>query len=152
MSEYVEKILTADGEKQIDYNALANKPIQRIESLDKSNMKDLRSIESGVYILYGYFKPFPGSPSTLTIDNVLAIVAQRTAGSQLLLLYALNSKQTFIEVLVDSTNSYGFTYQKTELTLMDLNSMGNLETLKTTEKSSLVGAINEIYDLIAPTA
>ena len=152
MSEYVEKILTAEGEKQIDYNALANKPIQRIESLDKTNKKDLRSIESGVYILYGYFSPFPGSPSTLTIDNVLAIVAQRTSGSQLLLIYALNSKQTFIEVLVDSSNSYGFTYQKIELTLTDLMYMGDLAALKTTEKTSLVGAINEIYDMVAPTA
>lgn len=152
MADYIDLIHTEDGDLPMNYNALVNKPITRIESLDKTNMVDLRSIESGVYILYGYFKPFPGSPSTITIDNALAIVAQRTAGSHLLVFYALNFKQTLIEVMVDNTNSYGFTYKKTELELMNLSSIGNLADLKTTEKTSLVGAINEIYDLIATTA
>lgn len=149
MADYIDLIHTEDGDLPINYNALVNKPVTRIESLDKQNMADLRSIESGIYVLYGYFRPFPGSPTTVTIDNALAIVAQRTAGSHLLVFYALNFKQTLIEVMVDTTNSYGFTYKKTELELMNLSSIGNLEALKTTEKTSLVGAINEIYDMIA---
>ena len=151
MADYIDLIRTEEGDKPVNFNALVNKPIERIESLDKSNMKDLRSIDSGFYVLYGYFKPFPGSPLTITIDNAVTIVAKRTGGSHLLVIYALNCKQTFFEVLVDTSNSYGFTYSKTDVRLDDLKYLGDLDSLKTTEKGSLVGAINELYDMISAT-
>lgn len=123
MAEYIDHIRTEEGDKPVNYNALANKPITRIESLDEANLKNLRELESGLYILYGYFNPFPGSPEAITYDNALVAVAQLDAGSHVLVFNPLNFKFFCEEILVDSSNERGFTYTRETVSLLDLNAL-----------------------------
>ena len=45
--------------------------VKRVESLDFENMVNLRDLDSGSYILYGKFKPYTGSDTTLTFSSEL---------------------------------------------------------------------------------
>lgn len=100
--------------------ALSASPIQYIESLDESNLVNLRDLATGSYVLYGYFKPYAGAPNTLTIDTQLINVARKSAGSHVLIFSTLNSVVNFLEILVDSSAESGFTYNRTDIKLTDL--------------------------------
>lgn len=95
-------------------------PIKYVESLDENNLVNLRDLESDLYMLYGYFKPFPGSDSTLIIDRGFYMVARVDEGSHLLSISPLNFRMTCHEILVDETNEKGFTYTNTRISLLDL--------------------------------
>lgn len=96
--------------------------IQRIES-ESSNYVYLRDLESGLYVLYGYFRPFSGSGTRLVYDNVLASVAADDTGSHILTFDTVNSKVNFVEILVDSTQTSGFSYTRTAISLLDLHGL-----------------------------
>lgn len=96
--------------------------IQRIES-ESSNYVYLRDLASGLYLLYGYFRPFTGSSTRLVYDNVLASVAADDTGSHILTFDTVNSKINFVEILVDSTQTSGFTYTRTAISLLDLHGL-----------------------------
>ena len=109
-------------------------PIKYVESLDENNLVNLRDLESDLYMLYGYFKPFPGSDSTLIIDRGFYMVARVDEGSHLLSISPLNFRMTCHEILVDDTNEKGFTYTNTRISLLDLhNSVKELESKLATE-------------------
>lgn len=98
-------------------------PIQYIESLDEENMVNLRDLESGLYILYGYFKPFPNSSSTLIVDTGYYMVTRLDEGSHLLNISPLNFKLNCHEILVDETAEHGFTYENKRINLLDVYNM-----------------------------
>lgn len=123
MAEYIELLRTEDGDLPVNYGSLANKPITRVESLDEDNLATLRDLDSGLYILYGYFKPFPGSPEAITYDNALVAVAKLDAGSHVLVITPLNFKFFCEEILVDESNERGFTYTRETVNLLDLNAL-----------------------------
>lgn len=100
-----------------------NPGIRRVESLDKENLIQLRDLETGPYVLYGWFSPFPNSDVSMTFDNTIVIVSHKDAGSHLLVLTGLNSKINFLEILVDETNEKGFTYTRTDFVLNDLHGL-----------------------------
>ena len=109
----------------IDPNSGSTYQIKYVESLDEENLVNLRDLESDIYILYGYFKPFPDSDSTLIIDRGFYMVARVDEGSHLLSISPLNFKITCHEILVDDTNEKGFTYTNTRINLLDVASMIN---------------------------
>lgn len=145
---------TYDGSKPVTINiptggeSSGSGPIQYIESLDESNLANLRDLETGTYVLYGYFYPFAGAADTLTCDNTLVSVAHLSAGSHVLVFNPLNCKVNFVEILVDESAEGGHTYSVDLIDMRDLNALiamvGELEGLNTTEKTSLVAAINEV--------
>ena len=96
-----------------DYNDLVNIPsqnIQRIESLDLDNMVNLRDIGSGSYILYGKFKPYSGSGSTLTFEsNLLVNILKSTDYSQFQIFYPNDNCIQYLKITdttYDRTNVY----------------------------------------------
>ena len=102
----------------------ADTGIRRIESLDTENPENLvqlRDLESGVYILYGYFSPFRDSHSTLIIDNKLVSVAHLAAGSNLFVFTPLNAKVDFLEILVDETQEGGHTFSRRVIEFLELD-------------------------------
>lgn len=125
-------------------------PVQYIESLDESNLTNLRDLETGTYVMYGYFRPHSGSSNILTFDNLQVNVVKKTAGSHVLVFSTLNSMVNFLEILVDESAESGFTYSRTDISMLDLFGLiakvGTLDDLTTTEKTSLVGAINEVAE------
>ena len=123
-------------------------PVQYVESLDESNLKNLRDLESGTYVLNGYFYPYAGADDTLTCDNTMVSVAHLSAGSHVLVFNPLNCKVNFIEILVDETAEGGFTYSVQLIDMRDLpaliEAVGSRDDLATEDKTSIVAAINEL--------
>ena len=94
--------------------------LKRIESLDTENMKYLRDIESGYYILHGYFQPFPNSNHTVILDTMCVSVARQNDGSHLMALSPLNFKIRCYEILVDDTAEGGFVFNSWRIDLLNL--------------------------------
>ena len=97
--------------------------ITRVESLDKTNVVQLRDLGTGLYVLHGYYSPFANSNISLSFDNTMVVVSNKSAGSHILVFTGLNSVVNFLEILVDSTNEKGFTYNRTNINLLDLHSL-----------------------------
>lgn len=126
-------------------------PIKYIESLDESNLVNFRDLESGQYVIYGYFSPYADSDIAISADNSLISVINKTAGSHIICLDPLNAKIVFFEILVDETQEKGYSYTRTIVPVLDVYSLidkvGTLENLNTEEKTNIVSAINEVNSL-----
>lgn len=122
--------------------------ITRVESLDTENIVQLRDLETGLYVLYGYFSPYTDSHITMTFDNTMVVITKKTAGSHLLVFTGTNSKVNFLQIMADSEAPAGYTYTRTDFVMLDMHNLiskvGELSELTTTENSSIVSAINEI--------
>lgn len=97
--------------------------IQRIESLDESNLVNLRDLESGSYVLYGYFTPYSGAPESFTIDNCFAAVVHLNAGSHVMVYNPRNFKLDCYEVLVSEDTADGYTYTKVSVSMLDVSTL-----------------------------
>ena len=107
--------------------------LKRIESLDTENMKYLRDIESGYYILHGYFQPFPNSKHTVIMDTLCVSVAHEEDGSHLMAFSPLNFKINMYEILVDDTAEDGFVFNSWRVKLWDIEPLPDkVATLETT--------------------
>ena len=98
-------------------------PIEYVESLDTNNLVQLRDLETGPKVLYGYFSPYPNSDMSMVFDNTIVIVARKTAGSHLMVLTGLNSKINFLEILVDESAPGGHTFTRTDFNLLDMHGL-----------------------------
>lgn len=92
--------------------------IQRIESLDETNLKNLRDLDSGTYILYGYFNPYSGSPDSITIDNCFAAAVHLNAGSHVMVYNPRNFKIECYEILGNADE--GYSYTREVISMLDL--------------------------------
>lgn len=99
--------------------------ITRIESLEETGIRNLRELESGTYILYGYFNAYPDAPDYMPFDNRLVTVEKQTAGSHLFVFQTLNARVDFHEILVDESVDAGFTHTWTQIDLLSLNNAGS---------------------------
>lgn len=106
---------------------------------DTSNMLNLRDLASGTYVLYGKFRPYAGSTATVTFaSDLLVNIITKTAGTHVQVFYPVNNCVQFLNI-TDSS------YERTNVYLNDLvTHVGTLSDLTTEEKTSLVGAINEL--------
>lgn len=100
-------------------------PIEYVESLDTENLVQLRDLETGPKVLYGYFSPFAGSDTSMIFDNTIVIVSRKVAGSHLFVLTGLNAKINFLEILVDESAPGGHTYTRTDFNLLDMHNKLN---------------------------
>lgn len=100
--------------------------IHRIESLDESNLVNLRDLDSGQYILYGYFSPYANSDIAISADNSMVSVIRKDAGSHVICLDPLNAKIVFFEMLEDETEPNGIKYTRTVIPVLEL---GNVKTV-----------------------
>lgn len=90
--------------------------IQRIESFEETGLRNLRELESGTYILYGHFTPYPGAEDSITIDNCIATVVHMNAGSHVMVWNPRNFKVECYEILEGD----GYTYTREIISLLDL--------------------------------
>lgn len=109
------------------YNVLGNGGgacnVPRYESAEETEagIRNLRELDSGTYILDGYWNAYPGADTYMPFDNRFVTVEKQTAGSQLFVFQTLNAKVDFHEILVDETQEDGFTHTKTEIDLLDMH-------------------------------
>lgn len=114
--------------------------VQYVESLDENNLVNLRDLTDGPYILYGYFRPYEGSPDTIPFDRAFASVINLTAGSHIMVYNPRNFKIDCYEVLGDATD--GYTYTLENVGLLDVyERLCNLED-ELLSVSALVDDIN----------
>ena len=113
--------------------------ITYVESTDTDNMTVIRDMESGTYVFYGKFKAYTGSTSTITFSSRLLVnVVRQTAASHVMVFYPVNNCVQYLKITDTDT-------EKKYVYLNDLMSaIGTLDELITTEKASLVAAINEV--------
>lgn len=107
--------------------------ISRVESMEETGLRNLRELDSGIYILYGYFNAYPGASSYMPFDNRLVTVEKQSAGSHLFVFQTLNAKVDFHEILVDESETDGFTHTKTEINLLSLRNNVNGSTIRVSE-------------------
>lgn len=100
--------------------------IKRVESLDTSSpekLVQLRDLDTGVYMLYGYFSPYAGSDTSMIFNDTIVCISRKDAGTHLMCLTALNCKINFLEILVDESAPGGHTYTRTDINLLDLHGL-----------------------------
>lgn len=95
--------------------------ITYVESLDKANMKNLRDLESGTYILHGYFHPYAGSKGTVTFSTGCPVVIiRKDAGTHLQCVYPINNCIQFAAIMVDDSTADGYTFERKNIYLNNL--------------------------------
>lgn len=111
--------------------------IHYIESLEKTNPTVLRNLESGVYVLYGYFKPCDAVDKTLMAQTpIYASVGKSSSKSYIQLFFPLNNTIQYFEI-----TDADYTVESTSLKTSNLK----------TDNKTIIGAINELYDKINGT-
>ena len=91
--------LLEQWKNEVIENQLSNQSVKRIESLNSDDMVSLRDIDSGTYILYGKFKPYLGSDSTLTFDsNLLVNILKGADYSQVQIFYPNNNRVQYLNI------------------------------------------------------
>lgn len=131
-----------------DGDSTGNCNIGRIESnINGAPLVNFRDIESGTYILYGYFSPYENSDISISSDNSLVSVIWKNAGSHLICLDPLNAKIVFFEILVDETEEKGFKYTRTIIPLLDV--YGLLDRVSTLEQLGGSGGGADGYSPLA---
>lgn len=124
MADYIDLIQTEEGDKPVNYNALANKPIQYIESLDEENLVNIRDLASGLYILYGYFRPYAGASDILPFSaRMLVNIVTMNPGTHAQVFYPVNNYVQFLSIMVDEAAASGYTYERTDIGLLQLHSV-----------------------------
>ena len=82
-----------------DYNNLSNQPLKVITSLDSNNPVNLRSLESGLYRLHGYFKPYESYTGAFTVPAPLfAAVVNNGSVTYMQLYFAYNNMIQYFEL------------------------------------------------------
>ncbi len=104
--------------KYVDDNT-PTQTVQKIESTDQSNMVSIRSIDSGTYILYGYFKPYVGADSTMTFSsNLLVNILKGDTESHVQVFHPYNNCVQYLKI-TDSSYERKDTYLGNLMTKSD---------------------------------
>lgn len=135
-----------------DYDLLNNKPITNVSS-DESNMVAICELESGVYRFTGAFTPYPGSNIYYNFTkNQLVNIISAFVGTHVQAFYPEDNTVQFCAIMKDESAPKGWTVEDKDVCLNDIpaliSAVGSLEGLTTTEKSSVVAAINEVSSKI----
>ena len=87
-----------------DINVSGNSPVGSVSSMDEQNPIILRNLDSGVYVLRGYFKEYSGSTSTLVAQVPISVnVAKTEDTSYVQLFFAYGNQMQYYEIT--DTNS-----------------------------------------------
>ena len=102
---------------------IPDETVKRIESLDEENIVNLRDVESGSYVLHGYFRPHAGSDSTMIFQSGLVVsILKSTSASYVQVFYPYNNCVQYMKILDDS-------YEQNNVYLNDLAYKADVEEL-----------------------
>ena len=118
--------------------------IRRLESLDTENMKCMRDIESGYYLMHGYFEPYPNSNTTVVLDTMCVSVVWTEEGSHLMAFSPLNFKIRCYEILVDDTAEDGFVFNSWRINLLELEPLPTKVAALETQMGDVETALDSI--------
>lgn len=118
------KVFTAGEDGAVEWKELKvpSQTVAKIENLDKTNKFPLRSLESGSYILHGYFTPYEGGDSTMVFtDNILVNALKSNTESHIQIFYPYNNCVQYLKI-TDTT------YERKNIYLNNLVSVGDMPT------------------------
>lgn len=82
-----------------DINISGNSPVTAVSSMNEQNPIILRNLDSGVYVLQGYFKEYEGSTSTLIAQVPISVnVAKTEDTSYVQLFFAYGNQMQYYEI------------------------------------------------------
>lgn len=96
--------ISGGGGGTTDYEKLENRPIEKLVSMDYEKPIILRDLESNVYVLHGYFKPFATSDVLMAAQTPIQVgIAKSSEISYVQLMFPFNNMIQYFEI---SDNSY----------------------------------------------
>ena len=117
-----------------DYDDLTNKPITRIVSGDSSNKYPLRDLETGQYILTGYFTPYKGIDVSMVAMDVFTIVTRTDSTSYIQMIFPFNNQIQYIKT---TDTSY-------EMNFLSLNNLQKkMNVVENTYSTSVTIQLND---------
>lgn len=122
-------------------------PIKYIESPPDGDLVNFRDLETGTYILHGYFSPYANSDISIAATNAFTIVYTTAAGTHLVCINAKNSVVNFMEILADETAEKGYTYTRTNISLMELYGLIDRVTTLETQTGDIETALDSIITI-----
>lgn len=109
-----------------NYDDLENQPIKRIISMDDEKPTILRSLDSGAYLLHGWFKPYASSKDIMAAQTpIIAIVATSSDTSYIQLFFSYDNTVQYFEITDES-------YTDNSISFNDL--LSRIETLENANK------------------
>lgn len=88
---------------RVDSSGSHIETVKYIENMDSSNKKPLRSLDSGTYVLHGYFTAYEGATHTYTFSTGMLVSVQRSTQTSYVQIFA--SKDNTIQYLYISDDS-----------------------------------------------
>ena len=117
-----------------DYDDLTNKPITRVVSGDKTNKYPLRDLETGQYILTGYFTPYSGIDVSMVAMDVFTIVTRTDSTSYIQMIFPFNNQIQYIKT---TDTSY-------EMNFLSLNNLQKkMNVVENTYSTSVTIQLND---------
>lgn len=112
--------------------------VPRIESLDQENIVSFRELESGSYILHGYFKPYPGADSTMVFSSDLVVNILK--GSEISYVQLMYPRENCIQYLKVTDGSY----EQNNVYLNDVTTKSYVDELIGGVENGTVKSINGV--------
>lgn len=110
--------------------ATIDSKIKYVESLDKSNKLDLFSMESGTYVLYGYFTPYPNGTTTLTFSKLqLVSISAGSVSTCVQVFYPPYNAIQYLNIWADETLETGYDYERKDAKLYYMEDTRNKATV-----------------------
>lgn len=112
-----------------DYDELENQPIKRIINMDGNNPVILRSLESGVYLLHGWFKPYVGSKTNMAAQvPIIVLVATTSDTSFIQLFFSYNNMVQYYKITDNSFEDSSISFNDLESRIKALEEKINTNT------------------------
>lgn len=112
-----------------DYDELENQPIKRIINMDGDNPVILRSLESGVYLLHGWFTPYAGSKTNMAAQvPIIVLVATTSDTSFIQLFFSYNNMVQYYKITDNSFEDSSISFNDLENRIKALEEKINTNT------------------------
>ncbi len=131
----------------------ASSPVLYVESLDKENKLDLYSMESGTYILYGYFIPYPNAKTTLTFSKkMLVSISAGNLSTCVQVFYAPYNTIQYLNIWPDEESETGYSYERKDAKLYYMEDTRNKVTaIDETATEEQYPSAKAVYDFAKGT-
>ena len=119
-------------------------PVQLIENTDSTNKKPLRSIDSGTYILKGYFTAYDGSTESYTFSTgMLVAIVKTTSISYVQIFYPKNNAIQYLEISDTEVT-------RKDAKLVNMESVSNrVTTVTNTSDNTHYPTAKAVYDALS---
>lgn len=131
--------------------ALASQPIKYLESLDRNNCLNLYDLESGMYVLYGYFLVYPNATKRYTFSKMLFVaVSHGSISTCVQVLYPAYNTIQYLNIWKDENSETGYDFERKDAELYYAEDTRNKSTaIDETSDDEHYPSSKAVYDAIS---